>query len=176
MTAFIITLGVIAIVHFVYESIIAPSMRMHLRNKLFELRDEIRAVRAEGIQANDEEAFWYTHDGINNLLDRLSWMTLHARVTATMAYAEDAELQKLVHERKAMLDRCKDQRIRAIFDKTSHVVEEAFVVNMGAWAIYVVPIAVFFGSLGQLKKLVSSLILTPEKKREEMLPRPVLAG
>ena len=176
MTTFIILLGVVAIVHFVYESIIAPSIRMHLRNKLFELRDEIRAVRVEGVDAEDEKAFWYTHDGVNNLLDRLSWMTLHARVMATMAYAQDTELQKLVHERKEMLDRCKDRRIHEIFDKTSLVVEEAFVVNMGAWAIYVVPVGVFFSSLGQLKKLVSSLILTPEGKREEMLPRPVLAG
>ncbi|HRL97833.1 MAG TPA: hypothetical protein PLE22_00125 [Acidovorax sp.] len=176
MTTFIILLSVIAIVHFVYESIIAPSLRMHLRNKLFELRDEVRAVRVEGVDPDDEKAYWYTHDGINNLLDRLSWMTLHARVTATMAYAQDADLQKLVEERKAMLDQCKNRRIHKIFDKTSLVVEEAFVVNMGAWAIYVVPIGVFFSSLGQLKKLVSNLILTPERKREEMLPRPVLAG
>lgn len=176
MTAFIIVLGIVAIGHFVYESIIAPSLRMHLRNKLFVLRDEIRTVRMEGVCADDEEVFWYTHDGINNLLDRLTWMTLHARITITTAYTHDTKLQKLLQGRKSMLDNCKDLRIREIFHRTSVVVEEAFVVNMGAWAFYIVPIAIFLTSLGQLKRLVSSLILTPEKMREEILPRPVLAG
>lgn len=176
MTIFIFVLTVIAIAHFVYESIVAPSLRMHLRNQLFELRDEIRSIRAQGVASEDEEAFWYTHDGINNLLDRLSWLTLQARVSSMITYKEDSKLRALVQARKEMLDNCKDVRIKETFLKTSAVLENAFNVNMGAWAFYLLPIAVVAGTIGNLHKLASNLLLTPEKQREAMLPRPVLAG
>jgi len=176
MTTFIILLSIIALFHFVYEAIIAPSLRMHFRNKLFVLRDEIRSVRMDGVHPDDEKAFWYTHDGINSFLSRLPLLTISARVKATLAYAEDADLQTLMKERRAMLANCKDERIRDIFERTSHLLEEVFVVNMGAWAIYVLPIVGFFASIGGLKKLVTNLILMPEKKREEVIPKTVLAG
>lgn len=175
MTILIFILAIASILHFIYESIIAPSLRMHLRNKLFELRDEARAIRAEGVSEEDEEAFWYTHDGINNLLDRLSWLTLHARISTMHTFRDDPELQALVKKRKAMLDSCKDQRIKDMFKRTSVIVEEAFIVNMGAWYIYLLPIVLLCVSLGSLKSLAGSLILTPDKKRDEILPKPVLA-
>ena len=175
MTILILVLTTIAILHFIYEGIIAPSLRMHLRNKLFELRDEARAIKAEGLNPEDEEAFWYTHDGINNLLDRLSWLTLHARITTMHSFRDDPELQALVRKRKAMLDSCKDQRIRDIFNRTSVILEETFNINMGAWAIYLIPIAAVCVSIGSLKSLAASLILTPDQKRDEILPKPVLA-
>lgn len=174
MTIFIIFLTLISIAHFVYESIIAPSLRMHLRNQLFELRDEIRAIKAKGVEAADEEAFWYAHDGINTLLDRLSWLTLHARVSAMHAYKEKTELQDLVKKRKELLEHCKDSRINDIFLKTSGIVESAFNVNMGAWGLYLIPLAALLGTLGSLKKLAFSIVLTPENQREKLLPKPPL--
>lgn len=42
MSTAILIFAFIAVVHFVYESIVAPSWRMKLRNELFVLRDEVR--------------------------------------------------------------------------------------------------------------------------------------
>ncbi len=37
----------LAILHFIYEGIILPSIRLNLRYKLFVLRDELRSLRHE---------------------------------------------------------------------------------------------------------------------------------
>jgi len=41
----IIVLAGLAVYHFVYEGILAPSFRLKLRFELFELRDELRKLK-----------------------------------------------------------------------------------------------------------------------------------
>jgi hypothetical protein len=45
----------LALAHFIYESILAPSWRLSLRFRLFSLRDEVRALEADCRDGLDDE-------------------------------------------------------------------------------------------------------------------------
>jgi hypothetical protein len=172
MSTLIIILAALALYHFVYEAIVAPSIRLHLRNKLFVLRDEIRGLKASGnLEVEDGQAFWYVHDGINYFLDRLPSLTLASRSAVEAAYRNNQELRQLVAERKALLERCANPQIKDIFERTALVVEEAFIVNAGGWFVYLVPLAVLLFTIGRLNRLASSLVLTPTKDTQRLLPQ-----
>jgi hypothetical protein len=172
MSTFIIAIVVLAIIHFVYEGIVAPSIRMHLRNRLFTLRDEIRNLKIEGgISAGDETAFWFVHNGINHFLNRLPYLTVMRKVQLEAEYKTNKELREIVTERISVVRGCGNAEIVRIFDKTTFLIEEAFIVNMGGWFFYLVPIAVVAATISKLSTLASELIATPERDTNRLLPQ-----
>lgn len=171
----LLTIGlIIAAWHFVYEGIIAPSIRMHLRNKLFALRDELRAAKAVGIAREDEQAFWFVHDGINNFLNRLPGLTMERTRRLRSAYESDSKLRDTL---KAHLDKvlsAEDPVIRSVFDRTNEVIRIAFVTNAGGWFIYIVPLACSILLMGSLTKAAKWVLLAPTSAIERLIPmRPV---
>ena len=57
--------------HFIYESIILPSIRLSLRFKLFALRDQLRRMVMQGTAS--DEVFRIQQSSINNAINMLSW-------------------------------------------------------------------------------------------------------
>lgn len=172
MSKLIIALSLLALLHFFIETVIAPTLRMGLRNKLFGLRDELRSLKIEGLQHCDEEAFWHVHDGINYFINRLPHLTMLNNASAIYAYKNDPELKKRIDQRIRMMEQAADPRLRSIYDRTSHVVEEAFVANMMMWVIYLLPVALTLFLVGGLKKgvkqLASSIIVAPVKDADRI--------
>lgn len=161
----------VATFHFVYEAIVAPSLRLKLRNKLFSLRDELRSLKIAGISKEDEQAFWLVHEGINAYINRLPNLTVYGRHKAMAAYREDAELRARVEKRLEVLNNCRNQTITNVLERVALVVEEAFLVNMGGTFVYIVPAALVAVTLGSLKRLAKSLVLTPEKDTPRVVPQ-----
>lgn len=171
MKTLILLILFVATFHFVYEGIVAPSLRLKLRNKLFALRDELRNLKVEGLERADEEAFWLVHEGINAYINRLPHLTVYGRHKAMAAYREDAELRARVEKRVEVLTNCKNGSITDVLERVTLVVEEAFIVNMGGTFIYIVPAAMLIATLGSLKALAKSLVLTPEKDARRVVPQ-----
>ena len=171
MKYFILVILFIATFHFVYEGILAPSLRMALRNHLFSIRDELRCIKIGGLAEVDEKAFWLVHEGINSYINRLPYLTIHGRRSAMEAYRNDADLRARVEKRIEVMTACQNKEITRIFEKASLVVEEAFIVNMGGTFVYIIPIAILVGTLGSLKRLAQSLVLTPEKDTSRVVPQ-----
>lgn len=157
--------------HFVYEGIIAPSLRIALRNRLFAIRDELRCLKIGGLSVADEKAFWLVHEGINSFINRLPYLTIYGRRAAMEAYRNDADLRARVEQRIEILTGCGNKAITQIFDKASMIVEEAFIVNMGGTFVYIIPGAVLVATLGSLKRLAQSLVLTPERDTFRVVPQ-----
>ncbi len=171
MSTLIIFIAVFAILHFSYENMIAPSIRMHLRNKLFVLRDEIRNLKIEGINSQDEEAFWFVHDGINHFLNRLPDLTVARQVKLETEYRTNILLRETVGKRISVVKNCQNKEIVAIFNKTKTVIEEAFLVNMGGWFFYLLPIVFVAATISKLSRLACELIATPERDTNRLLPQ-----
>mgnify|MGYP003594425709 CR=1 FL=1 len=171
MTTLIIVISILALLHFIYEGMIAPSLRMHFRNKLFALRDEIRNLKIEGISEHDEEAFWFVHDGINHLLNRLPNLTIERQIRLEVEYKTNNDLRSIVEKRISIVKTCGNKEIIAIFDKTKSVIEEAFVVNMGGWFFYIIPIAFMVATISNLSRLACELVATPERDTNRLLPQ-----
>ena len=71
----LISLAVLAILHFIYEAIILPTIRWNLRNELFSLRDKLRNVVINKEQY-DPATFELAHSGINHFINRLHHLDL----------------------------------------------------------------------------------------------------
>jgi len=155
--------------HFVYDGIIAPSIRLHLRNQLFILRDELRQVLIDGIPEVDKKAFWFVHGGINNFINRLPGLTIERAIALSEEYENNTKLQQLLDKN---IDAVKnsDSRIKEVFDKVNSVIEVAFIANMGGWFIYIIPVAVVWLVMSNLSRLATNLIVAPDKDVERFLP------
>jgi hypothetical protein len=142
MTYLISTIFILAILHFVWEAILAPSFRLELRFKLFALRDEVRWLKIEHRDALDDKHFRYLHDSINialHFLNRIDFVTIAA---SEREYARNPEFKKRVEARQILLDDCSIAEARSLRYRSCLIVGQAFLVNVGGWLIYLAPILV----------------------------------
>lgn len=156
--------------HFVYENIIAPSIRLHLRNRLFVLRDELRQARVDGIKTEDEKAFWFVHNGINNFLNRLPSITLERTMALSEECNKNESFKRELDEHINAVVNSNDFRIRNAFEKANSVIEASIITNMGGWFIYIIPVAIAISVMEKLSRLTAELIVTPAKDVERFLP------
>ena len=162
---------IIAVWHFFYEGIIAPSVRMKLRNRLFCLRDELRRAKSEGIAAEDEEAFWFVHDGINNFLNRLPYLIVEKTKRLREQYNSDEQMRAIIKEHSDKIANLKSPVIRSVFDKTNDVIRDTLMINAGGWFIYIVPLALVVILTGSITRKAKSILLTPKQEIERIMPQ-----
>ncbi|WP_368647982.1 hypothetical protein [Castellaniella ginsengisoli] len=170
MKTLIIIGFVIATWHFIYEGIIAPSIRLHLRNELFKLRDELRAEKNKDLTAEDEAAFWFVHDGINNFLNRLSGLTIERSRRLYHEYINDQEARTTLDNHMQKVMSVENSAIRSVFDRTNHVIHKAMLTNAGGWFIYIIPLAIVMALAGSIARAAKGMLLTPTAALEKLIP------
>lgn len=159
-----------AVWHFVYEGIVAPTLRMHLRNRLFSLRDELRRINPNTLSGDDRIAYWFVHNGINNFLNRLPNITIHALKKLERQYQSDAEGMAAINDHLKRVTEASNKDIVDIFGKTNRVIGEAMLVNAGATFIYVIPLAIVVMFARSIQVCVSRLIIAPPRDIERVMP------
>ncbi|NYT59413.1 hypothetical protein H0A65_10830 [Alcaligenaceae bacterium] len=170
MKALIIIGFAIATWHFIYEGIVAPSIRLHLRNELFKLRDELRAAKHDGLAADDEAAFWFVHDGINNFLNRLSALTIDRSRRLHHIYMTDEEVRATLEKHLQKVLNAQNATIRSVFDRTNDVIGKAMVTNFGGWFIYIIPLAIVIALAGSIGKAAKGMLLVPTAALDKLMP------
>lgn len=160
----------LAIWHFVYEGIIAPAIRVRLRNQLFSVRDDLRKAKLEKLSRSDERAFSFVHNGVNNFLNRLPNMTITAIANIRREIAADMAKQQLLDEHVNAVLNCENTRIRDAFKNANAIIEHAILTNMGGWFVYIIPAAMIIGGFKRLSALVSEIIVAPSKDVERLIP------
>lgn len=168
MSTLLIVIAWLALLHFVYEAIIAPSVRVSLRNKLFTARDELRSIKIEGIHPEDEKAFWLVEHGINTSLRCVHQMLPSSQAAALEAYRCDPGLRAELDDAVAQVQGSSDPRIAKTFNHVVDVVQEAYIVNSGGWAIYAVPLAVMLMMLSQFKRMVTRVLVMPDRVTDKL--------
>lgn len=162
---------ILSIWHFVYEGIVAPAIRLGLRNRLFAIRDELRLAQFEVLSKSDERAFSFVHNGINNFLNRLPNMTLTAVSGVRKEIAGNASFRQSLNDHVNAVMNADNQRIRNAFMQANTVMELAFLTNMGGWFIYIVPAAMIIGGLKRLSKLTSEIFMAPAREVDRLFPK-----
>lgn len=157
MEYLVILLIVLAFLHFIYEGIIAPSLRLSLRNELFEIRDTLRRENERGLSPADHEAFKIVHDGVSSFLNRVPQMTIHRMVMIKNLYTQDEALRKRAEERIRKINECGNTPIKEALKDANCVLDKALLVNMGAWFLYLVPLLVLMAMLQSVVKKASDL-------------------
>lgn len=157
--------------HFVYEGIILPFGRICLRNQLFKIRDRLRQYQIAGhVHAENHKAWVMVHDSTNWMLTRLHQITLSAQSRMFHELQKDENLQKRVLKRMAVIESCTDPSIQQAYQEARKVVGLSFALNMGAWAIYVFPIFLFFLMFRQIRRVIQSLVAAPACDADRLVP------
>ena len=132
MTVAIYILIFLAIFHSVYESILAPSWRLDLRFRLFELRGEVRSLELEFHGSLNSHYFEYLQDSINALISELYRFDAAAIAFAEQESRRDPQFRKGAEERSRILDDCDIPEFTAIRQRSLEIAARALLVNSGA--------------------------------------------
>ncbi|MFC4309592.1 hypothetical protein ACFPN2_10925 [Steroidobacter flavus] len=160
----ILILMAAAILHFVYESIIAPSLRLELRLDLLRLRDEVRLLKIENSRAAGEGAEFVDRHlrVLQDSIDSLAGMLFKFDLVTVCAISDridrDVELKRRVAARARILDNCVLPGVLAIRREQLRIAAKALAVNSGPMLLgCAVPASLFVGYQTVRNKIKSSL-------------------
>ena len=169
MSTLILVVFSISVFHFIYESIIAPSIRMVLRDKLFALRDRLRELKIE--RDIESEAFEGLHDGINFLLPRLNCITISLTRDIADALKDDPDLRDRANNRREIIESSKNPCVVEIQKETFTICSMALACNSGPWFIYIFPIYIFpIALLTRLTGALKTALMLPAYCAEKLSP------
>jgi len=170
MTILITILIVGSIWHFVYEAIILPSLRLSLRFQLFELRDRIRLLKYEAPEMFKDDAFEYLHRSVTNAIAFLHKIDLGLLFKGVNEAKKDKQISRQIEKKEKMLRQAQLGEVWEIQQEFALISTKILLANHGAWAIYLVPIALILMFLGKLKGYVITLSYVPEHKMRHIIP------
>lgn len=178
MDILILIIAACAFLHFIYEGIVAPSIRTKLRNDMFELRDELRNLHISKDDRCSREAFEIAHTGVNQYLDRLHAVTISFMRRFREAY-KDADFRADVERRQMVLNSCESTELRKIVASANSRIELALFANSAGWLIYLVPVALLGICIKAITRWVhrriSQLFATPEAGTFRLMPDVITA-
>lgn len=152
MSTIIICLVLLAIFHFVYEGLIAPSVRHALRLKLLALRDELRKLKIESPGALENQHFMNLQDSINMLIAFFPHLDLAAFVSMGRAIQKDSGLRVRIDRRARSLDDCEDPRLKDIWRRSLGIAAQTIATNSGIALVISAPFALALMGLSEIRK------------------------
>lgn len=176
MAYLLIVLAAFAILHFTYESIIAPSLRLRLRYRLFALRDQIRNLKIGCGDALADRYFHYLQDSINGMISVLYQFDIAALVHVHRELKTNPDLRKRAEIRANILDDCPIPEARAIRYESCKIAAYAIAVNNGVWALFIAPFAAAHLGASAVKKLIRQTISLSESDIHRAIPPSSVAG
>lgn len=161
---FVVMLG-LALWHFVYEGIIAPSRRFAIRLDSFALRDEVRSRMIE--RSSGSEEFADVEQAINttiSLCAYLSWIDL---IMFKRAIEQDPKLKAAIEERRCRLEGY--EFTGELQQRSVLLVVKALTANSGGWLVFVVPPLLAWLSLKYVSDTIYSAIVTPFQELQVLM-------
>ena len=166
----------LALTHFVYESILAPSWRLSLRLKLFALRDEVYALQKDHRDALDDEHYAYLQDSISTMIAMLHRYDIAAIVAAELRYRRDPYFRFRVDTRATILDDCNLAQAQDIRRSSVDLVARAVAVNSGMLCAPLYPFALMGIGLSTLRTHLRKFAALSRRELESVAPeRPGIA-
>lgn len=160
--------AIAAIFHFIYEGIIAPTLRVKIDHGLFELRDNLRAVKIDLDDACDERAYSIVDDGINMYIGRIGLVTV-SFVVWLRAQLKDASLRDELHDRYKAVKTCGTPELMGISQKGQALVEQALIVNSLPLAIFLTPFSLVAMLTSWVHRQGRKLFSTPMQRTEALI-------
>jgi len=145
---------------------------------MFELRDELRVIRMERGPHCPAEAFEIAHNGIDQYINRLHWLSVSFVVEFNRAH-RGAALRSEVKRRRDVVVNCGIPELSDVVRRGNTVVEQAFFVNSFAIFLLVLPVAFVMLAVTALPKKMyakaAELYAAPEKSTESLLAKTTFA-
>lgn len=171
MAIFILFLLGAAFAHFIYDGILAPSIRCKLRNDLFDLRDQLRTAQISNQDPSATEAFDVVHAGINAYLNRLQGVTVSLRAKFYRLNKEDSGFRQEWHRRRRVVEDAKNQELERIKARANATIELAFLTNSAPLLAYLLPLALCLAQIFQLRRWSQALVAMKPSQTDRLIPR-----
>jgi len=126
--------------HLFWEGLAAPTLRMILRFKLFELRDELRELRLKRGRELGEDLFDIMDDGLNAQIQVAGHLHFSQMRALRRLFEEDEQLRAEAEEVGRLIEQCPLEEIRQIRADSAKVMFHTMTINSGGWLIYLAPI------------------------------------
>lgn len=142
MNALIIIGGVLAMLHFIYEGIVMPSIRLSIRHRFFALRDQLRDLKFEHGDDIGDYVFNMIDEGLSNNISNLHNINFYVIGKINNHIDADESLRSFIVGRMKLIEDCKVDEVKKITSKSRQYLLNAALVNSGAWFVYLLPIAI----------------------------------
>lgn len=161
MSTVLFIIFLLAIVHFAYENIVAPTLRVYQRNKLFALRDQLRTIDFYSLSKTDKVAFECVEKSLTNCIQNLPYMNIYNFTRYKQEYEKNEKLREVVDCKINSISQCSVDELREIFNQSGKISYDAILINSGLLFLYLIPLALI-AVLGEFGiKLVRDMIVTP---------------
>ncbi|HEA3247851.1 hypothetical protein [Pasteurella multocida] len=122
------------LIDFIYKKIILPSIRQQYRDKLFQIRDKVRArIIDDKLSQVDLSAANLMNSNLNSFINRLHLLNLNNRIRAKIFMRKHPDIaRKIESDTKRELDllmSCSDRDIRDSFIEMMDILQETYIVN-----------------------------------------------
>lgn len=133
----------LVVFHFIYDAIIAPSLRFELRLSLFELRDRIRMLKILHGNQFDDKLYFHLQDAVNKQILLLHNINVVGLVQAYKLVANNRELANRLRDLERMVEDCEIEEIKQMHNyQLPKAFGKALAANSGGWMVYVVSLMV----------------------------------
>jgi hypothetical protein len=167
------TMFFLALIHFIYESILAPSWRLNLRCRLFALRDELRALKTDCRSRLDDEHYAYLQNSIDTMIAMLHRYDVAAIAASELRYHRDPEFRRRVDIRTRILEECTVPQAQSIRRRSVELIARATAVNSGMLCAPLYPLAVMGIGFSTAQKLLRKLAALSRRELESVAPERV---
>lgn len=140
MTYLFVFFTITTLLHYLYDSVVVPTLRLRLRYKLFAIRDEVRWLMIQNQGKPGIKALQELHASVNGSLLWLPAIDFHTMLSLRRALDADSELSRAYAYREELFLNCEIPDVPSLRDRMTDVVFNGFLVNSGAWFIYLVPL------------------------------------
>lgn len=151
----------VALAHFIYEGILAPSIRMKLRYDLYEVRDELRAAWTDNESGLTEDAYMLLQHEINSAIVHLGDLGLSVLIEASRALKK-TEIAERVDRCKKIRNSCHSERYISLRSRYKHAVAMAWMVNSVGLFAWIVPAAFLAATWKWCRRLAARVFLLPD--------------
>lgn len=169
MTTIILLFIILVIWHFIYQAILLPTLRLRLRFELFKIRDKVRKLKIDEKEVFSDEAYYFTENSVNSLLQNLHFIEFSTLVEAKKFFNSNKKASERIEKIEEVFSNCASNKVSEIHNDISTVFILTLFANSGSWIIYIVPIVLIALTFGGIKRLVEKMLFLSDGDYDKIL-------
>ncbi len=170
MTAWmLVAVALLSAWHYVWDGIIAPSLRAEYRFKLFALRDRLRELKYQ--ERIDVDLFEFLEESINTTIRFLPSFSIASLAESRRMIEHDPELSRRIEERLNRVQQSSNPEIKSILLGIVDIGYRTLTANSGSWYAFLIPLAGAIIPIRFAQYWVERFVALTEKEIDNALPQ-----
>lgn len=155
----IFALLVTSVVYFIYEGIVAPSLRTHFRYQMFAMRDELREMLADNEIPPD--VYRAAQNQMNTAVNAMAHIHMSLLIQAHRVFKSDHQLSQQADAHRNLIRGFKNERFERLQRRFSHITMKILLTNSAGLLLWVVPPIWMMVTFAKIKHLTLKTLQVP---------------